>query len=189
MFEPFFSTKGPSRGLGLAAVSGIVEAHHGTIDVKTEIGVGTSFTVTLPGIRPSLGSVTPSSPERSARVELHGTVLFADDSENFRRTAARLVADMGFQTIEVPDGTEAARVLETRADIDVLVMDWRMPPGGKETLERARAVRPGLPVVVISGYAESALPFERDAITTFLAKPFVVDQLREALAHVLAQTS
>jgi len=183
IFEPFFSTKGPSRGLGLAAVSGIVNAHRGALEVESAPGQGTTLRVTFSRI--DGGARAASSSDIVPAGALSGRVVIADDNDNFRRTTVDLLRDMGLETIAVSNGTDAVAAL---ADSDVLIMDWTMPPGGVETLRLARAAAPELGIIVVSGYTGEAMSLARDPRTTFLEKPFRLEELECALRSVLARS-
>lgn len=183
IFEPFFSTKGPSRGLGLAAVSGIVNAHRASVEIESAPGQGTTIRVSFARI--DGGARAVSSSDIVPAGALAGKVVIADDNDNFRRTTAGLLGDMGLEIVAVSNGTDAIREL---ADADVLLMDWTMPPGGVETLRLARAAAPELGIIVMSGYTGEAMSLARDARTTFLEKPFRLEELEDALRKVLARS-
>lgn len=186
VFEPFFSTKSLGRGLGLAAVSGIVEAHGGTLDVGSEPGKGTSMTVTLPEVPAPVAGERPrsSAPSREER----RTILVVDDNDNFRRTCAELLADLGYEVRQAADGAAATELLLGAPEIDLALVDWTMPAlSGAETFRRLRAARPALPIVVMSGYAESVTSeLGRLELAAFLEKPFTVDALEAALTRATA---
>lgn len=180
MFEPFFSTKGSSRGLGLAAVSGIVDAHGGTLSVETDLGKGTRVRATFTRVDALARPAEPSEAEPAGL--LAGRVVLADDTENFRRTTANLLADMGLDVVSVSNGVDAVPAVR---GADVLVMDWMMSPGGAETLRLAREAAPEIGIIVMSGYADGAMQVVCDARTTFLEKPFRLEELEAALRAVL----
>lgn len=180
MFEPFFSTKGSSRGLGLAAVSGIVVAHRGTLTVASEIGKGTRIRASFARVDALARPQDPGENEPAGM--LAGKVVLADDTENFRRTTANLLGDMGLEVVSVSNGVDAVPALR---DADVLVMDWMMAPGGAETLRLAREAAPEIGIIVMSGYADGAMQVVCDSRTTFLEKPFRLEELEAALRAVL----
>ncbi|MBS2012460.1 MAG: response regulator [Deltaproteobacteria bacterium] len=184
IFEPFYSTKGPGRGLGLAAVSGIVDAHRGQLEVQSAPEAGTTVRVRFARI--DGGGRAASTSDVVPAGALTGRVVLADDMENFRRTTAGLLEDMGLEVVSVSNGTDAVKVL---GDADLLVMDWMMPPGGLETVRLAREISPGIGIIVMSGYASEAMSVARDEHTTFLEKPFRLEELEAALRMVLARSS
>jgi PAS domain S-box-containing protein len=182
IFDPFFSTKFAGRGLGLAAVMGIVRSHHGLIRIRTERGQGTAFRVLFPPV--SGVAVKPEKPsaERSDW-QGSGTILVVEDEEGVREVVERMLQEIGFQTIGAEDGRHALDILERSGDnITAVLLDLSMPRmGGAETLRRLRAVRPELPVLMMSGYTEqSVAPKFGDSgpgPTGFLQKPFLAEDL------------
>lgn len=183
--DPFFSTKGSGRGLGLAAAAGIVRAHGGELRIRTELGAGTTFTIALPGVAPATGARTrdPGAPATT------GVVLVADDVAPLRHVTEGILRDAGFAVATAADGPAALARLAEDPPIDALLMDWSMPGGGDALVEAARAARPDLPIVVTSGYAEGAVSIPRDARTGFLEKPYRAEQLEAAIRAVLAGRS
>jgi len=189
IFEPFFTTKGKAgTGLGLSTVYGIVEQNHGRIEVDTRVGAGTRFRVYLPiaaGDEPVQESPAPvrQMPPTSA------TVLLAEDEAGVRALARRVLERAGFHVFDARHGADAVRVWEQHADeIDIVVTDLVMPEmGGRALAERLREMRPGLPVLFMSGYADDDRTREgvSDVRVAFLAKPFttatLVNAVREAL--------
>ncbi|HEU4681804.1 MAG TPA: response regulator [Gemmatimonadales bacterium] len=182
IFDPFFSTKFAGRGLGLAAVMGIVRSHHGLIRIRTERDEGTAFRVLFPPVSGTAVKPEKPSAERSDW-RGSGTILVIEDEEGVREVVERMLEEIGFQTIGAEDGRHALDVMERVGDsVTAVLLDLSMPRmGGAETLRRLRALRPELPVLMMSGYTEQSVsPQFGDSgpgPTGFLQKPFLAEDL------------
>jgi signal transduction histidine kinase/ActR/RegA family two-component response regulator len=187
IFDPFFTTKGPGKGtgLGLATVHAFVTAAGGDIRVRSDPGVGTTFTLFLPSIAEP-GAARDNVPERGARYpeELGRRVLVVEDQADVRASMVRILTGNGFQTLDVPDGDRAIEVLSRRGDFALMCIDGVMPgTGTAAVLERAAELSPKMPVLICSGYVEQDLVRRGISLAQygFLAKPFSSEQLLDSV--------
>jgi PAS domain S-box-containing protein len=190
IFDPFFSTKFAGRGLGLAAVMGIVRSHQGTIRIRTDAGRGTSFRVLFPAV---LGTAPRQEPPSAARSQWRGfgTILVVEDEEEVREVAERILQDFGFDTVAAVDGRDALEAMKREGDrVTAVLLDLSMPRmGGQETFRRLRKSRPELPVIMMSGYTEQVVAPQFTGpglgLTAFLQKPFMAEDLMDILRQVV----
>ncbi len=183
IFEPFFSDRQEGTGLGLAAVSGIVSAHGGSLIVDTKVGVGSTFSLFLPAapapLDQSKDTSTQAKPARTNK-----KLLVADDEELVLHTVSRLVQSLGFDVVCVADGRQAVNAVVGESEICGVIMDVSMPVmDGYQALKEIRTRHAQLPVLLISGYS-GAFPAEHrnDEFTELLNKPFSLDRLKEKLS-------
>ena len=193
IFEPFFTTKeqGKGTGLGLATVYGIVQQTGGHLDVQSELGVGTTFRITLPAAdakdiaaEAEHAKDTPA-PEARKPSDLagQGTILFVEDEASVRVIAAKSMRKRGYTVIEAEDGEEALEILEDGDHVfDMMISDVVMPGmDGPTLLKEGRALLGDARIVFISGYAEEQFSdlLSEEPDVTFLPKPFTLAQLAE----------
>ncbi len=184
IFEPFFTTKFAGRGLGLAAVHGIVRAHHGAVLVYSHLGKGTHFTVLLPVAGSS--AFEKAEVVSSARVlDVPGTALVVDDEETVRLVAKTTLERAGYRVLLATNGIEAVEMLQGAAgEIAFVLLDLTMPlMSGEETLERLRAIRADVPVLLSSGYnqVEIIKRFAGRGLAGFIGKPYSSATLLEKI--------
>jgi len=186
IFDPFFSTKFAGRGLGLAAVMGIVESHHGHIRIRTAPAEGTTFRILFPAVA-GPGNAVPPRRSSGADWRGHGTVLLAEDEEEVREVVGRMLQRLGFRVLPAVDGITALEALEQHDHaVTAVLLNVSMPRmGGSETLHLIRERRPELPVILMSGYTEqevaSKLLDESSGAAGFLQKPFLPEDLTRVL--------
>jgi PAS domain S-box len=198
IFDPFFTTKFTGRGLGLAAVLGIVRGHHGGLHVESTVGQGTIFRLYFP-VSPTPPAPAPAPepvaapPEPAPAVPSQLRLLLVDDENAVRETAADLLKASGYAVDSCADGETALRLFTQAPETyHAAILDLTMPGlGGGALMERLREIRPGLPVLIISGYDahdSAVLNLLATPGVDFLAKPFTLSALREKLQRLLQTT-
>jgi PAS domain S-box-containing protein len=179
IFEPFFTTKFTGRGLGLAAVRGIVQGHGGALKVETSVDHGTRIRVVFPASSMPVQGKAERQPPTQCWCG-SGTILLADDEVAPRTVTARFVNRIGFDCVQAENGEEALRMfLEAPGRFNLVILDVVMPVMDGPCCFRAlRQVRPDLPVLFVSGYdAESLKSDLMNEAVAFLQKPFRMDDL------------
>ncbi len=186
IFDPFYSTKFTGRGLGLAAVQGIVRGHDGALFLKSSRGGGTTFKVYLPL------KVNESTETEEAQVKAAASkpsVLLVDDEETVRSVAKRMLERMGLEVVIARDGSEALDTFRANPmRFDLVLLDMTMPNmGGEECLRELRNLRPDVRTILSSGFTEpkSLTELGEGARTGFLQKPYDRGQLTELVSSML----
>jgi PAS domain S-box-containing protein len=189
-YEPFFTTKaeGKGTGLGLATVYGIVTSAGGRIDLYSELGMGTTVKVHLPAAEVDPGALKPRA--ESAPTARGQVVLVVEDESDVRRMAERILTHGGYSVIGVGRGAEALEICsDPRQAIDLVLTDVIMPEMlGTELIEKVTPLRPGLPVLFMSGYSHAVLAPETLAErpgARFIEKPFSRENLLRTVAATL----
>ncbi len=188
IFDPFFTTKigGSGSGLGLASVYGIVSNHSGAIDVASEVGKGSTFTIFLPA--------TAKAPQRQERRALqtlsgHETILLVDDEEEILKVARLMLLKLGYRVLLAGGGKEALEVYRRKqSDIDLVILDMIMPGmSGSDTFDQLRTMDPEVKVLLASGYSlnQRASKILARGCDGFLQKPFDLPVLSRKLRRLL----
>jgi len=192
MFEPFFTTKeeGKGTGLGLATVYGVVQGNRGFLAVESEPDAGATFKIYLPvSDRPASNDIAPPRPASTPYAIADQTILLVEDDPTVRKFAAVLLAHQGYRTLIAATPVEAIELVRrTEEPILALVTDVLMPEmRGPELAKQIQALRPGLPVIYMSGYSDRTYLSPDVRQGAFLQKPFTSDELAEALQKVLGE--
>jgi two-component system, cell cycle sensor histidine kinase and response regulator CckA len=191
VFEPFFTTKehGRGTGLGLATCYGIIKQHGGSIVLYSEVGFGSTFKIYLPRSAAPIAAV-PQQDAPATAPNGSETILLAEDELAVRTLASRVLRERGYTVIEAADGVEALRMAQERdgTAIDLLLTDMVMPKmGGGALAARIQELYPGIRVLFISGYTDSAL-FQNGQLATgteFMHKPFSPADLARKVRELL----
>ncbi len=192
IFDPYYTTKFPGRGMGLSVVLGILHHHGGAVGVEGWSGPGSAFHVFLP-LSAETAPELPEQKETSAgHLEEGGSVLLVDDETSVRKVVTAMLVRLGFTVIPAANSTEAVSLFcRHQADIRCVICDLTMPDrSGWETMKELRIIRPDVPFILASGYDEAQVMADKHSVLprAFLHKPFRRGDLREALRKALGKT-
>jgi PAS domain S-box-containing protein len=198
VFEPFFTTKpiGQGTGLGLSMVHGYVKQSGGHVCIRSALGEGTRVRLFLPrheAVSAEAAAGFAAVPAREAPASATGeTVMVVDDEATVRSVIAEVLSELGYQVVEAADGAAALRLLHAPGRVDLLVTDVGLPGlNGRQLAEAGRQRRPGLPVLFITGYAQTGAIAEGalESGMEMLRKPFALDGLSAKVQALVRGTA
>ncbi len=193
IFDPYFTTKQKGSGLGLATTYSIIKRHDGQITVESDLGVGAAFHIYLPA---AAGGCHPEAePEEAKPARGTGRILVMDDEEMIRDVAGKVLVGLGYEVDFAADGEKAvelyAAARESGRPFNAVIMDLTIPggTGGRETIEKLRAIDPGVRAIVSSGYSNDPVMarFRDFGFRGVVSKPYTVASLSEAVKKALAE--
>lgn len=188
-FEPFFTTKAVSQGtgLGLSQVYGVVQQSGGTIRIDTQLGRGTTVTVYLPRAEASAAAErTRKSAAGPRRSRQEATMLVVDDDVDVRETIVTALESLGYGVTAADSGRAALDALDRGAPVDLMLIDYAMPElNGADTVRLTRAKRPDLPILLMTGYADTAALDGEAGWDAILKKPFTLAELAARIKGAL----
>jgi signal transduction histidine kinase len=190
VFEPFFTTKeiGKGSGLGLSQVLGFAKQSGGGVRIESRVGEGTSIHIYLPRTKAKAEERSPSAPAIAAHKDApDARILLVDDDHAVREVTSTTLRDLGYSVVEAGSGGAALDILAREPTIDLLIIDFAMPGmSGAEVARQARAKRPTLPILFITGFADRAA-LAGVSETHIVGKPFVNDELATKLRSILVE--
>jgi PAS domain S-box-containing protein len=191
IFDPFFTTKemGKGTGLGLAVVYGVLQSHHGYVDVESERGHGTTFRLYFPVPRVSEYVISVPSLHESVVVGGTETILFVEDEELLLESVCQLLESKGYKVYTAIDGIEAVKLYEQhKQKIDLVITDMGLPGiTGKDVFKKLREMNPSVKVILASGFFEPEIKSEflKAEANGFIQKPYIPDDILRIIREVL----
>jgi nitrogen-specific signal transduction histidine kinase/CheY-like chemotaxis protein len=195
IFDPFFTTKeqGKGTGLGLSMVFGIVKNHGGTIEVESDVGLGTLFRVYLPVDEEDAGRGREDFSRPLLPAAGKGWILLIDDQDTVREVCSEMLSTLGYKVHTACDGLEGVDCYRRfGADIDLVIIDMIMPNlGGRECFRRIKSMNPGVRAVLSTGFSLDGAVQEimDEGIACFIQKPYRMDQLSQAVSKALGRAN
>jgi len=190
IFEPFFTTKGLAKGtgLGLASVYGIIKAHAGYIDVSSEKGKGTTFSIYLPVTEERVENQKEQEPEPKL-LKGNGNILLVDDDEMIIGMGEKILEKLGYGVITAESGKKALELYKYDSDkIDIVLLDMIMPDmSGGQTFDRLKEINPDIKIILSSGYSidGQAQGIMDRGCDGFIQKPFSIEELSQKIMNIL----
>ncbi len=190
IFDPYFTTKQKGSGLGLSSTYAIIKNHEGYIDVDSEEGLGTTFSIYLPADR---GHSPREFQKNPTILEGEGNILLMDDDENILAAVSKTLMKIGYDVEPARDGAEAITLYKQAMDsgepFDAVIMDLtiREGMGGKEAIKKLLEIDPGVKVIVASGYSTDTIManYKKHGFCGVITKPYQIEALSELLHNVI----